>query len=134
MQCIRGTRMEKRCNVENLRIRQRHCGHALVRPALVYHLADLLALHVVCHQRRTHQIGSASARGVRAMAKPAGLLELLASAIRSRFVISATLWPGRQILYADYRSEYGPQSYEFHCSPVPWKFTPAHSLPRWHVF
>jgi hypothetical protein len=57
----------------------------------MYYLADLLAFHVVRHQRRTHQIGSASARGVRAVAESARLSELLASAIRGRFIVSANL-------------------------------------------
>src|SRR5260370_7739205 len=69
MRGLRGPRVQKSGDFQNLRITKLHRGHALVRAALAYHLPDLVALHFVRHHRRAHKTGPPLSRALPALAQ-----------------------------------------------------------------
>src|SRR5215831_3370530 len=77
-----GPLVEKRGNIGDLFIGHARQGrHAFVWTAAANHFADLVAFDIVCNKRRTDQVRSATARGVRAVAESAGFRELFTATL-----------------------------------------------------
>src|SRR5882762_6843972 len=125
--------MQERRNIQNLRVAQRHRRHPLIRPSLPYHWSDLVALHVVRHQRRAHQVRPARSGSIRAMAKSAGLHELFAPALRRSRNVRTALLRRRRIPLAGQQNEPCANQY-FLYSPFRTQSTLIHSPPDRHVF
>src|SRR5712691_5685165 len=96
LQRFRGARMQKRRDVGHLFVGHRHRRHAFIRTPKTNDFADLVALHVMSHERRADKVRPSSACGIRAVTESTGLLELFASALDCR-VLRNSLWPSRGI-------------------------------------
>src|SRR5262249_12833298 len=81
-ECFLRTSVKVCGDVGNLFRRCRKGRHALVWPAILDNLFNQIAFHVMSNERGPNQIRSASAGRIRAMAKGAGLTELLLAAFR----------------------------------------------------
>jgi hypothetical protein len=83
-QSFGGSRMQKRRDIGHLVITQRQGRHPFVRPPLMNHLADQIALNVMRHNRRPHQIRPARPGRVRPVTKSTRLDKLFAPSLGGR--------------------------------------------------
>jgi len=73
--------MEEGCDIGDLLRGGGKRGHAFVRAAVADDFADEVAVDVVSDERGSDEIRATGARGIRTVAKTAGLLELLAATV-----------------------------------------------------
>src|SRR5216684_1031609 len=117
--------MQKRRDVGHLFVGHRHRRHAFIRTPKTNDFADLVALHVMSHERRADKVRPSSACGIRAVAESTGLLELFASALDCR-VLRNSLWPSRGIPQTKGKKDRCPSNCSFGRLPSPCKLILMH--------
>src|SRR5437016_7708893 len=84
LQCFRGASVQERRDFRDLIVAHGHRRHAFVGPTVANDLADEIALYVMSHERRTHQVRASRSRGIRAIAESTRLLKAFAPTFKGR--------------------------------------------------
>ena len=120
LQRFRGASVQERRDFPDLIVAHEHRRHAFVGPTIANDLADEIALYVMSHERRTHQVRASRSRGIRAMAESTRLLKAFAPTFNGRsWSLRRSLRPHRGNRATGQKNRRNPHNQTINHAPSP---------------